>query len=112
MADTTFELAKRCPATGCNQAGKEVAATPIPQGGRVHTFECQNERCTRHGERWIVQTNPDGSIPQRREGPKTFPKLNHFSASAQRAREELQILEIQSLHPNLTRREIIRILGG
>jgi hypothetical protein len=109
MTDTTFETAARCPE--CEAPGKVVLVTPIPQG-KVHTFECAAERCPRTGERWIVQTNPDGSIPQRTQGPKTFPKLNHNSPQAQRARDELRILDFQTTHPGLSRREIVQILGG
>lgn len=78
----------------------------------MHAFECENSRCSRSGERWLVQLNPDGSIPQHTEGPKTFPKLDHYSMSAQRAREDLQILDLQSTHPELTRKQIIEMLGG
>jgi|SRR5882762_5721136 len=110
MALTTFEEAKRCPK--CKVAGKLADQRPQGSGITVHTFECENSRCERSGERWIVQTNPDGSIPQHTQGPKTFPKLDHYAMSAQRARDELAILDIQSTHPNLTRQEIIRMLGG
>jgi hypothetical protein len=110
MADTTFEQAQRC--TFCLQPSSLVNVRPLPQGGKVHTFECKNERCSDNGGRRIIQTNPDGSLAQREQGPKTFAKLNHFSENARRAREELQILELQSLHPNWTRADIIRYLGG
>lgn len=109
MADTTFEMASRCPK--CAAPGKVMLVTSIPQG-KVHTFECANERCERTGERWIVQTNPDGSIPQRNQGPKTFPKINHFADSSQRARDHLRVIEYQSTHPGLTYQDVVRILGG
>jgi alpha-glucuronidase len=112
VSDTTFEQARRCPASECKQPGKEVAKTELPQGGHVHTFECENLRCTRTGERWLVQTNPDGTIPQPHQGAKVFPKLNHFSQNAQRSRDYLRVLEYQSTHPELTVDEVIRALGG
>jgi len=112
MADTTFEEAKRCPNSDCQQPGKLVSVRPQKGGIKVHVFECVNDRCQRFEERWIVQTNPDGSIPQNAPGPKTFPKLDHYAQRSQNARDELRILEAQSLHPNLTRREIIQMLGG
>jgi hypothetical protein len=113
VSDTTFEQARRCPESSCKQPGKSAKESPLPQGGKIHTFECVNERCPRHGERWLVQTNPDGSIPQPHAGgPKTFPKLNHHSTAAIRARQEMAILDFESTHPGMTRLEIIRALGG
>jgi hypothetical protein len=110
MAETTFEEARRCPF--CQQPSKLVDAKKLPQGGKLHTFQCDNERCTDNSGRRVVQTNPDGSLAQRTAGPKTFEALNHFSESAQRARQELQLLELESLHPTMTRQELIRMLGG
>jgi hypothetical protein len=89
---------------------KAVKVTKLPQGGKVHVFECSNERCVDFESRRIVQTNPDGSIPQPHQGPKAFPKINHFSEAAQRARDDLRITEAQSLYPHLTRREVIDLL--
>lgn len=111
MADTTFEEAGRCPEPTCRQPGKVIFVKNIPQG-KVHTFECKNERCPRTEERWLVQTNPDGSVPQHTQGPKSFPKLNLNSMVAQRARDQLRVLDFQSTHPGLTYQECIRILGG
>jgi hypothetical protein len=110
MAETTFEIASRCPK--CQEPCAAVKVTKLPQGGKVHVFECRNDRCTDFENRRIVQTNPDGSIPQAHKGPKAFPKINHKSEQAQRARDQLRILDYKTTHPGLTDREIIRILGG
>ena len=110
MPETTFEMASRC--THCGMPSKAVAVASLPQGGKAHTFECQNERCTDHGGRRIVQTNPDGSVPQPHQGPKTFPKLNHYSMRAQNARDDLAIMYWLSAHPGATRQDAIRALGG
>jgi hypothetical protein len=61
---TTFEEASRCP--NCKQPGKDTKAIPIPpgtpgvtKGAKIHTIECQN--CD-FGV-WLVQVDPDGSVP-------------------------------------------------
>jgi len=110
MAETTFEMASRCPR--CQTPCKTITVTPLPGGGKAHTFECDNERCDDHKGRRIVQTNADGTIPQARSGPKAFPMFKESTGSAQRAREELAILDYQSVHPGATRQEAIRALGG
>jgi hypothetical protein len=110
MAETTFEMAKRCPK--CQQPCKAVMVKPLPQGGKINVFECENERCPDKNGRRIVQVNADGSIPQHVQGPKTFPKINHYSTQAQRARDHLRVLDFQSTHPGLTYQEVVRILGG
>lgn len=64
--DTTFEEAKRCPK--CEQPGQEtgrisVKDTSVLPGTKVATIRCDNSRCKWQGESWIVQVNPDGTIP-------------------------------------------------
>jgi hypothetical protein len=110
MAETTLEEARRCPF--CQQPGKEVASSNLPDRSVAHTFQCENQRCSDCGGRRIVQTLPDGSVPQPNIGPKSFPKLNLNSNAAQRARDELRLLDFMSTHPELTRAEAIRAIGG
>lgn len=78
MATTDWETASRCPK--CDTPGTEVKQVPIPYrvGAIGHIMICpNNERC-RWGEekiRWIVQVNPNGTIPVQEPGPKQYPKL-------------------------------------
>jgi hypothetical protein len=113
MSDTSFEEAKRCP--GCSEAGKEVQVQrprDLPRGTQVHVFSCENTRCERVDERWLVQTNPDGSIPQPgQKGPKAFERPRESTAVMQRARDELALLDFMSTHPDLTEREARRAMG-
>lgn len=81
MADTTFEEAKRCP--DCKEPGLEIGANKlglnaeVTRGAVIHTFQCRNERCQGFELNWIVQTNPDGSIPQPDPNrQKFFPKID------------------------------------
>lgn len=114
MPDTTYEQAKRCPQ--CKEPGSEVGTRKpkdAPRGTLIHIFECANTRCPNVDERWLVQTNPDGTIPQPgNKGPKTFQMPSQSSALMQRAREELAITDWLSTHPGATTRDARRALGG
>lgn len=114
MTDTTFEEAKRCP--GCQEPGKEQGSRRpqgTPRGTKVHVFVCENVRCPREGETWLVQTNPDGSIPQPgQRGPKAFERPDESSTLMIAAREELALLEYMSTHPGVSEAQARRALGG
>jgi len=81
MSETTFEQAKECPK--CGKPGEDVETKhrwSDTQGARVelHIIFCRNPLCIWLDTNWIVQVNPDGSIPQAYSqlGPKQFPKLS------------------------------------
>jgi hypothetical protein len=70
--DSLYEEAKRCPR--CKQTGLLVRThqnEPRP-GAKIEVYQCDNELCITHRDRWIIQVNADGSIPQRQAGPKEF----------------------------------------
>jgi hypothetical protein len=78
MSDTTYEDAKRCPK--CNEPGlktsEKSAGRNAAHGTRVHTFECRNNRCKWFNEFWVVQVNPDGTVPPPNTNrQKSFPAL-------------------------------------
>jgi hypothetical protein len=100
--DTTYEEAQRCPR--CSQPGKFVKAVPInnvgvQRGTKVETYECVNERCEygpsdhpvlgrQEGQRWGIQVNPDGSIPQKgtRDQQRKEYDIDRVTTDAQRQR--------------------------
>lgn len=114
MSETTFEMAKRCPS--CEEPGKTVAVLHprnLPRGTAMNTFECENARCERVGERWMVQTNPDGTIPQPgQKGPKAFEMPKESTTVMQAARDELRLIDAMSTHPGMTAEQVRRLLGG
>jgi hypothetical protein len=71
----TYEEAKRCPK--CKQPGRlksvenpivspeDRVRFDIQRGAKVETYVCINERCRWFETGWVVQLNPDGSIPDR-----------------------------------------------
>jgi hypothetical protein len=59
----TWEEARHCPK--CGEAGEArggARATAKP-GVKAQTVYCLNERCSWFSTGWVVQINPDGSIP-------------------------------------------------
>jgi hypothetical protein len=111
VSDTTFEEAKRHHV--CGEAGQEVKTQRGDKPGVVvHVFECKNERCADYEGRWMVQTNPDGSIPTPgNRGPKAFASLPGNSTNlAQNARDYLRMIEVWDLHPTWSEQDVVRYL--
>jgi len=58
----TWEEARHCPK--CSEAGEAGGARASAKPGvKAVTVYCRNERCNWFNTGWIVQINPDGSIP-------------------------------------------------
>ena len=100
MSDTTFTEAKRCPK--CEVPGEDRRQSKAPQGATrgamLHYIFCMNERCEWFDTCWIVQVNPDGSVP---------PKANHtgqpkvyegFEGHDKQARDIRAALEADKRH--------------
>lgn len=68
QAEVTFEEAKRCPR--CDQPGEEVQTKHLGRKGKAHVIHCKNEKCRWFNTGWVVQTDPDGNIPQREQGDR------------------------------------------
>lgn len=81
----TFEVAKRCPK--CDMPGEDMGASPAKnqrgQNVAVHSIFCRNPECIWYNTNWIVQVNPDGSVPKpySQLGNKKFPKLSPESVT-------------------------------
>jgi len=76
---STYEAATRCPR--CQIPGEVVSKVPSGRPGtQIHNVFCRNEACVWYNTSWIVQVNPDGSVPpptkhKRGDIDKLFPKL-------------------------------------
>jgi hypothetical protein len=82
VATVTWEEASKCPR--CESPGREVKTVPIPYrvGAEGHILVCTNrDRCSwgQDGTRWLVQVNPNGTIPVNEPGPKSFPAIPKIS---------------------------------
>ena len=94
----TFEEVSRCPK--CDKPGKETRTLPPPRGtvGKLVEFRCVSELCPWFDTLWMVQVNPDGSIPDptdHRGKPKMFIKNKADDEMADRVREAID-LQIQA----------------
>lgn len=113
MTDSTLEDARRCPT--CEQPGKLINRRPvrtegIPRGTVAELNECRNDRCpdylppqvVANGDRmppsrnrWLVQVNPDGSVPPKGTGAvsdKAFEPMGENSMVAQQARDRIALM--------------------
>jgi hypothetical protein len=94
MPSTTFEEASRCPK--CNLPGEEAAPIPAPnakRGAKLVFVWCRTSGCPWEGTNWVVQINPDGSVPKPYEqlGEKRYPKLSPESETKVREAIESQV---------------------
>lgn len=64
---STYEEATRCPK--CSLPGEVKIKRPapadahLPRGTEIHTVYCKTTLCPWYNTCWIVQVNPDGSVP-------------------------------------------------
>jgi hypothetical protein len=86
----SYEEAKHCPK--CGQQGKlgkthtKLSGRP---GAKLEEWFCQNERCRWYNTPWVIQLNPDGTIPTYDEtGDKMYPVID--LARGERAVEQTQ----------------------
>jgi hypothetical protein len=64
--ESTYEEATRCPK--CGNPGEVTTKRPaqsrgLKRGTMVHTVYCRTQICPWYNTCWIVQVNPDGSVP-------------------------------------------------
>jgi len=93
---SSWEDARRCPSdespgeiVGRRPASRESGAAP---GSQLVTLQCKNTRCAYHETPWVVQINPDNTIPDPiTDREKFFPKL----PGGQRARDVVDMLTRQ-----------------
>src|SRR5689334_17122459 len=88
MTLTTYEEAKRCPK--CETPGQETSQRPRPDGSKLVTIFCRNERCSWCNTPWVVQVNADGSIPEATTNrEKSFPQVPDLTDRTQASMERL-----------------------
>lgn len=85
MAETTLEVARRCPK--CEEPGVPNGITPAPERymGSFHMYKCDNSRCKGFGKDWLIQVRPDGTIP-----PPTLNREKSFPQEKGVARERVE----------------------
>lgn len=99
MAETTLEIARRCPR--CEQPGLMSIGKRLRDGSTLNNVTCHNSRCKWFETSWVVQVNADGTIPETTNRNKDFPHLPDRTEAVQR---QLNALYNQTLEGGETRR--------
>jgi hypothetical protein len=109
---TTFEEASKCPRCGQpGEKGAEIPAPPgrgVPAGAKLLTIWCRNgnkafsEDCRWFNTSWLVQVNPDGSVPppsDHKGEPKEYVGDFGSDEEAQRIRNQLEEERLRQQNP-------------
>ena len=104
---TTFEEAKRCPK--CGQPGEEGKWTRGPRGSKVWQIWCRRELCPWYNTPWMVQVNPDGSVPPPQDhthSPKVYEGFENHDEIAKQIMETLELQQKLEVDPDQSKHEI------
>jgi Zn-finger nucleic acid-binding protein len=80
----TIEEASVCPKCGLTGEAEGAPQPSAKPGITVITFKCKNNRCVWFDTGWLVQKNPDGSVPEPSDvprGPKQFDRPDQFTVA-------------------------------
>ena len=97
MAETekpTFETACLCPKCGRpGDARTQQQAPGMPRGTKLHHVFCTTQMCPWYNTEWLVQTNPDGSVPAPKNHTGGKKLYAGFSDHDRQAEELINILK-------------------
>lgn len=103
MSDTTDEEARRCPK--CKKPGevrKTEPAKNMPTGTKIQHVFCVTDRCKWFDTPWMVQVNPDGTIPpatDHKGKPKQYQGFEGHDELAQQLIKAVQADDAASIRP-------------
>lgn len=80
-----WDIARTC--WVCGEYGVEGNPQKIRNGALIHGFTCKTETCRNFGTGWIVQTNADGSIPNRTAGFRSMDQTEFSKGESERILE-------------------------
>lgn len=94
--ESTYEEATRCPK--CGNPGEVRSKRPAPKdanlkpGTTIQHVYCTSQLCTWYNTAWLIQVNPDGSVPPPRNHTgkdKLFSRDPSADEMAKRVREAI-----------------------
>ena len=106
MSSASYQEAIVCPE--CKMTGnvrlKRVAPKQagLPRGTMVHSVYCENKLCSWYNTAWMIQVNPDGSVPAPRDHrgePKIYEGFQGHDEMARRIIERAEQENKLSLRP-------------
>lgn len=94
---TTFEQAKICPKCGNPGEDRKTQVAPnMPYGTTLHFIYCKTPLCIWFDSPWMIQVNPDGSVPPERNHtftPKEYVGFEGHDAEAASLMGQLRIMD-------------------
>jgi hypothetical protein len=88
-----YEQATYCPKCGNKGVLRATHQHPERPGAKVEVWACETELCTWGGTGWPIQIQPDGTIAERKAGPKQFQALTPGMETM--ARDYLQSIQTE-----------------
>jgi hypothetical protein len=83
MDQATFADRQKCPK--CQIPGESILATVHRDRAKTYSITCHNDRCSWFQINWLVDVNPDGSLPVVRPHKKAYPKMPDLTDRVQAA---------------------------
>lgn len=84
MSEVRLEDAQRCPK--CEQVGELNIKRKNRDGSKSFEVTCHNDRCSWFNTKWVIDTNPDGSVPEPKlNRRKAYPEIPDRTEDVQRA---------------------------
>ena len=103
---SSYEEAIRCPE--CGQPGDDKVKRPappqaeLPAGTMIHVVYCMNKNCGWYSTTWLIQVNPDGTIPDKKDHTgeqKIYGGFENHDVEAQRIINQLTIQNEMTTRP-------------
>lgn len=79
----TFEKRTTCPK--CKLPGDVALAITHRDRAKTYSVTCMNDQCRWHTLNWLVDVNPDGSLPVVRPHVKAYPSIPDKTEQVQAA---------------------------
>lgn len=92
MSEIRLEDAQRCPK--CEQVGELHPKTRNRDGSKSFEATCRNEKCPWYNTKWVIDTNPDGSVPEPKlKRRKAYPDMPDRTEDVQHMIDQQLVVE-------------------
>lgn len=84
--EDSFEARTMCPK--CKLVGEVTLAQVHRDKAKTYSITCRNALCRWDGINWLVDVNPDGSVPIVRPHKKAYPRMPDLTDRIREAADE------------------------